>query len=124
MADNYYQCTPVQALKATREESVKLIELLQDDEESDRYNGFTGEYYDKDGQFYMYAEDSGDTDGFSEDFLAELGKLIAKNRMLYLEFGYAFTCSKMHPGDFGGGRFRIYVDGTLVYPRDTWPDTK
>jgi len=121
MANNYSQCTPVEALKASKKEAHALIELLHaGQEETDDPHGYTGEYYENDNQFYMYAEDYENSENLPESFLKELGKLIAKTRRKYWEFGYAFTCDKMRPGEFGGGQFRIHTDGRIEYPEIKW----
>ena len=80
MADNYCQCTPTQALKATKKEAYELIKLLEKETE-DAYHGFRGDYYKKDKEFYMYAEDSMDETQFSKAFLLALARLIKKNKM-------------------------------------------
>ena len=119
MANNYYQCTPVQALKVTRKEAVELIDLLNPEEE-DTFHGFIGEHYEKENTFYMYCEEGGDPDELPKPFLKKLGKLIAKNKLKYLEFGYCFYCDKMRPGEFGGGEFRISIKGEIIYPKINW----
>jgi len=121
MADNYTQCTPECALKATKEEADNLIKLLDNqDIENDVCHGFRGEYYEETGKFYMFAEDNTNEGDLSEEFLKTLGKLIKKNTLPYLEFGYACTCSKMRPGEFGGGYFRINTKGEILYPELKW----
>jgi len=121
MADNYYQCTPVTSLKASKKEAEELIGMLESNSEEE-YHGFRGEYYEEDNEFYMYCEDGGDADELPEEFLKKLGQLISKTGRKFLEFGYAFYCSKMRPGEFGGGRFRIDTDGNIHYPAEAWDD--
>jgi len=124
MANSYSQCTPECVLKATKKEAENLIKLAQyteEQEDAGEYHGFSFEYYNG---FYMYAEDNFDVSYFGTDFLKALGKLIKKNKMEYLLFGYAYTCSKLRPGEFGGGEFRIYTDGKIKYPTIIWPRKK
>lgn len=130
MANNYAQCTPHTSLECTKEQALKLIDILelevegQEDYVNDIYgepneHGFKGEYYE-DGTFYMYSEDYFDTDYLPKEFTKELGKIIRENDLPYLEFGYAITCDKLRPGEFGGGNFRIYPDSKVLYPTITW----
>jgi len=120
MANNYVQCTPAQALKATKEEADILIRLAEQSEDECNIHGFTFEYYKKHKSFYMYAGGCGDENNLPEPFLTALGKLIQKNKLPYLIFGNAFTCDKMHPGQFGGGSFRIHTDGYVEHPEIVW----
>jgi len=117
MSNNYSQCTPDTALETTKEEGKRLCELLNSEDDGD-YHGFQGEliYEDDTCEFYMYADDGMYVEDLPEEFLKELGKLIAKNNRGFLTFGYACTCDKMRPGEFGGGEFRITKAGEVVYP--------
>lgn len=118
MANNYCQCTPDRALKVTEKEAELLKTLMELPETEDDRHGFRSEYYD--GRFYMFAEEYTNEDNLPKEFLKELGKIIAKNKMKFLEFGYAVFCSKLRPGEFGGGSFRVTSTGKILYPKITW----
>lgn len=123
MADNYWQCTPTQDLAATKEEATALHLALAPGQDFDYDHGFQIEFDKDEGRVYVFAEAYGDPWSLSEAATKLLGVLIEREGLPYLEFGYAFTCSKMRPGEFGGGKFRIYPDGSLVFPENTvWPE--
>jgi len=122
MANNYSQVAAVTTLVCTEEEATIIKELLaKSEEEGDTYHGFTTEF--SRGELYLFAEESGTPEELPEEALEFIGKLITKNNLPYLEFGYAFTCSKMRPGEFGGGQFRIYPSGVIVWPGIVWPES-
>jgi len=122
MSNNYFQCTPTNSLKATKEESDELRALLEEAGE-DVFHGCTIEYDENSKYFYLYFEE-GEPSELPTPFLKTLGKLIRKNRMRYLEFGYAVYCDKMEPGEFNGGSFRITSGGKFWYPTITWEKKK
>lgn len=124
MANNDCQCTAYDSLACSRKDADDLAELLEENPEVDEYHGFCLEIDDTDSEnisVYLYAEDFGATESLSKQFLDKLGQIIAANNLPYLEFGYAFTCSRLRPGEFGGGTFRVYTDGKLEYPVTTFP---
>ena len=119
MADNYSQATPHELLNCTEEEHKELSEALNPDEDYD-FHGFEASKYD--GFFFFYAEESYDEDSLPEVFLNLLGKLIKKNSLNFITIGYCYYCSKMRPEEFGGGTFRIYPDGSIIYPEIKYPE--
>lgn len=122
MANNYRQCAATEELKCSKAEAQELANLLESGDENLEDAGFDFEY---DGtSLYLYAEEFGDENCLPQDFRTKLGELISKNGVDYLEVGYAFTCSKMRMGEFGGGTFRIMSDGSLVYPTIVWEPLK
>ena len=76
-------------------------------------------------------EDTGDLSVFSRDFppdipwgfVQELGKIIANNGLLYLEFGASWACPNLCLGSQGGSYFRIMNDGSIWFPKLTWDET-
>jgi hypothetical protein len=122
MANNYNQVAAIKSLTCTDAESLEIAQVLNNDAETkDCYHGFEIEYSGD--QLYIFAEESGTPEELSEEVRKLIGKLITKNELPYLQFGYAFTCSKMRMGEFGGGEFRIYPNGDLVWPFVIWPES-
>ncbi len=124
MANNYEQVTAAKTITCTQEEADKLKEILEKaEEEDDICHGFTFDYGEPHGdQLYLYAEENGTPGALPDEALDLIGELVKKNNLPYLEFGYAVTCSRMIVGEFGGGQFRIYPDGSLVFPTIVWPE--
>ena len=118
MADNYSQCTPDRGLRCTEAQSDALEKALDVADEDDGH-GFECDY---DGEeFYFYAEDYVNMDALPSAFLKLVGELLTEQGLPYMQLGYAYTCSKMRTGEFGGGYARIYPDGKLVWPETLWP---
>lgn len=125
MANSYTQATPEDPLKCTREEHEALVEALNNIEEpiDENDHGFVIDpYSEKHGEFYFYAEEYCNESGLPDKFLELLGKLIEKNNQDFLRVGISWGCDKMRPGEFGGSEFRIYKDGSLVYPKIVYPE--
>lgn len=80
--------------------------------------------WDEKGDLYIFAEDNATTAEVPEKFWQELAKLLTAKKMPYLEFGWASHCSKPCVGSFGGGEFRLYNDGELVYAKPVYPKRK
>jgi hypothetical protein len=126
MANNYTQYAIQDTLKCSQKDAEKLQDLL--DACNDNGHGFDMEFYpsEKDskiGELHIYAESNGNPDAFSDEFLNTLGKIIKKDSSPYITLGYAFTCDKMRPGDFGGGELRITDKGEFIYPKIVWDDS-
>lgn len=49
-----------------------------------------------------------------------IGKLLERTGDEYIEFGFANIASAMLPRGFDGGRFRIYKDGEIGFPKLKW----
>lgn len=109
-------------LPCTKEEADAIGERLRAawEDGEDKFHGFTVSY--EDGQSFLEAEESGTPGELPEDVLKQIGALIARAGRPYLEFGCAFTCSRLVPGSHGGTAFRIYPDGSLVDRIEMWPD--
>jgi len=85
---------------------------------------YTIEWDQANGDFYIFAEDYATTGEVPDKFWKELAKLLTAKKMPYLEFGFAAHCSKPCVGSFGGGEFRLYNDGELVYAKPVYPKRK
>jgi len=126
MANNYSQHAMHDTLQCSKEDFENLHTLLENCE--DAGHGFTIEFYPdgdeatENGQLYIFAEDIGNEDALSDEFLDALSKIIKKNNLSYIVLGVAHTCSKMRPGDFGGGDYRITAKGGFSYPQIIWPE--
>ena len=113
--------TPEAGLPCTKDEADAIGERLRQawEDGEDRFHGFTTSY--EDGQLYLEAEESGTPGELPDDVLTQIGGLITRAGLPYLEFGSAFTCSRLVPGSHGGTAFRIYPDGSLVARVEVWP---
>lgn len=111
----------------SQEQFDELLELIEDEtkdeEDFDLYHGMTLEYYEN-GGYLVTSGDSSDPDHLSQEFLEKFGKCIGDASMPYLIVGYSFSASRNAPGSCGGGSFRIYPDGSMVYPDIIWPEDK
>jgi hypothetical protein len=105
-------CTPKEA-----EELDAELERAQIHE----HHGFSFKREDgPEGLGYLEADENGTWSELPEKALKKIGELIARQEWPYLEFGAAFTCSRLIPGSHGGTAFRIYPDGTMVDRVEIW----
>ena len=112
------EVTASSALVGTKEEfNILKIRLEEEQEEA---HGFTIEFWGEVDEIYLFAEENGDWNNLPKGFLEDFGQLIARNELKYLEFGAAFTASKMAPGSRGGTSFRIHTDGSIGEPSLVW----
>jgi hypothetical protein len=119
MADYYSVVTPDQGLKCSAKRYKALLDLIDESEAEDGLHGFD---LKREGDtVYLEAEENGVAEELPAVFLVEFGKLIAANKLPFLEFGYSHSASRLMPGSTGGGYFRIYADGSLVFPVIRWP---
>jgi hypothetical protein len=72
------------------------------------------------GKLFIYAENFGD-DSLPENVCSAIGRLLRLSGKEFLEFEYSQTSSRIMIRSHGGGVFRIYNDGSLVYPKIVWP---
>ena len=72
------------------------------------------------GELFIYAENFGD-DSLPENVCSAIGRLLRLSGKEFLEFGYSQTSSRIMINSHGGGVFRIYNDGSLVWPKIVWP---
>ena len=134
MANNYLQFSAM--LESTSPEEHKWMERyieiankwaeLDDDFRDDpRYPDFGNELYPSEG-LHIYAEDYGNVDSVAIFVQSFLNRWRPDGEFF---MGYAWTCSKMRVGEFGGGRIKVTAngwhacDGSCV---DNWiptPDT-
>lgn len=87
-------------------------------------SGYALEWSEGDGELYIFAEDYATTSAVPQEFWDVLARLLTQMKMDYLTFSYASHCSKAAPGSFGGGEFRLYRDGQVVYAVTTHPEHK
>lgn len=73
-----------------------------------------------DGELFIYSLNFGD-ETLTGNLCSEIGRLLRLSGMEFLEFGYSQTSSRIMINSHGGGVFRIYNNGTLVYPNIVWP---
>ena len=71
------------------------------------------------GDLFIYAEHFGD-DRIPENVCSAIGRLLRLSGKEFLEFGYSQTSSRIMIDLHGGGVFRIYNDGSLVWPEIVW----
>jgi hypothetical protein len=77
------------------------------------------EYIEGEGVF-LFAEDCFGEDDLNDKICAAIGRLLTSVGMEYLEFDFSGISSHLMVGSHGGGSFRIYADGSLVWPTITW----
>ena len=73
------------------------------------------------GKLFIYAENFGD-DSLPENVCSAIGRLLRLSGKDFLEFGYSQSSSRIMINSHGGGVFRIYNDGSLVWPKIVWTD--
>ena len=91
---------------------------------SHEQSAYTIEWDPKDGELYIYAEDYASTGDVPDAFWTALGLVLKEKKLPYLEFGWASHCSKPCAGSFGGGEFRVYPDGSVIYAKLVHPRHK
>ena len=70
---------------------------------------------------FIYAEHYFDDECLTQEVCNVIGWLLSISGQQYLEFGYSQTASKLVMQSHGGGVFRIYSNGKLVWPKIVWP---
>jgi hypothetical protein len=130
MANYYTLVTAFRKIPCTKKEAKKVQKLIEELEdqliEHDEYLGLAFEYYEKEGGYLVSsvnADSSRPENLFDTEVAKEIGKLLKKADMEYLEVGVAYTCDKLRESSHGGGMFRIYKNGRveeakLVYLED------
>jgi len=117
MANNYFQFSFILPLE-TKKERVWLTKFFTEkpdgfwtadqvsdcEDVEDRCVGFSHEF-EGDDDVVIFAEETGDTEQVVQilkKFLLESGTKLAQ-----VGFSYAYTCSSMRPGEFGGGALLV-----------------
>ena len=123
MTDLYSTMVPYDFIKCSLEDFEGLQHVLsvenqrlEDEEELNLCLEI--EYID--GELFIYAENFGD-DSLPENVCSAIGRLLRLSGKEFIEFGYAQASSRIMINSHGGGVFRIYNNGTLVYPEIVWP---
>jgi hypothetical protein len=121
-ANHFTTVAADQGLEVTEEEYKALKTALEATNQDDAYSQcgqWRIDYWD--GKVFTFAKlGEGWWAGLPCAFLALLGPLIAKNGLVYLEFGAAFTCDNLRMGSNGGTYFRVRSNGTVWEPTLTW----
>jgi len=124
MADFFSTMAATQIVPSSRIDFENLDRVIQAARESD--DGFNiessiqAEYIDGEGVF-LFVEDYFCDDDLSDDICSAIGRLLHSAGQEFLEFSFSVTCTRLMVGSHGGGSFRIYADGRLVWPNLTWP---
>ncbi len=123
MTDLYSTMVPCDFIKCSPEDfeglqRVLSLENQRLEDEEDLNLCLEIEYID--GELFIYAENFGD-DSLPENICTAIGRLLRLSGKEFLEFEYAQASSRIMISSHGGGVFRIYNNGTLVYPEIVWP---
>lgn len=118
MANSYFVVTAEEEVKCSKKEHKALIDLINEQEdEGDVSCGLSFEYDDKTKGMYIFSDESANPDDLSKEALEMIGKMIKKSGKKYLELGYANYCDRPRMGSAGGGAFRIYPNGEMVFSK-------
>ena len=123
MTDLYSTMVPCDFIKCSQEDFDGLQHFLSVERqrlEDEEYLCLCLEIEYRDGELFIYAENFGD-DSLPENVCFEIGRLLRLSGKEFLEFEYAQASSRIMIRSHGGGVFRIYNDGSLVYPKIVWP---
>lgn len=123
MADCYSTMVATQIVACSRKDFEELERAIQGEGEDldgiDVESCIQVEYVDGEGVF-LFVEDYFCDDDLSENICSAIGRFLKSVGQEYLEFTYSGTCTRVMVGSHGGGSFRIYADGRLVWPRIEW----
>lgn len=120
MPDLWQECICDKKLMCSREDRLDLeqeLEVLRNLEEPLDQGFETG---GSDDQMWMWADSMGCVDELPDSFMLKLGALIGKAGLPFWSFSYSNCASRLIVGESGGGRFRIYPDGSVVFPEEVW----
>lgn len=124
MADLWQECICDKSLLCSPEDyndlELSLSALRDLDEPLDQ--GF--ELRLRGDQMVMWAEQMDAPEDLPSSFKSELGAIIAKAHLPFWGFSYSNCASPLIVGEAGGGRFRIYPDGSIEYMREIWSSDK
>jgi len=116
---NYY--TKVSAelpLIVTEDEYKELLHALGED--GDDNHGFSMDFDEPRKRLFIKAEENGDWEQLSDEFLILLGQRIAFNELNFLEFGVSYDADRVVPQSCGGTAFRVYPNGEIRECRKAW----
>jgi len=124
MTDFYSTMTPYGCIPCSLEDFVDLQHILT--AERQRLTDEEGldlclELEYTDGELFVFAQCYFDDDSLPENMCTAIGGLLKSSGLKYLQFGYSQTASRVIVNSHGGGVFRIYNDGALVWPKIVWP---
>jgi hypothetical protein len=73
-----------------------------------------------DGELFIFADRYFDDESIPEKVCSAIGKLLSTSGQEFIEFGFSQTASRLMVHSHGGGVFRIYNNGEVVWPKLTW----
>lgn len=125
MTDCYSSMTAYDRIPCSLEDFMDLQDILKAErkrlnDEEELYLCLDLEYTD--GELFIFAQYYFDDDSLPEKVCSAIGRLLKASGIKYLQFGYSQITSTIMVNSHGGGDFRIYNDGALVWPRIVWPD--
>jgi hypothetical protein len=122
MADYYSTVTSYGCIPCSFENYQKFLGLLLQEKQrllnEDIENHLEAELISE-GLFL--ASEFYDDDTFTTEICLEIGRLLDVSGMEYMQFGFSQTASSLFVNSNGGGEFRVYRCGALVWPKMVWP---
>jgi hypothetical protein len=115
MADLWQECICDSSLPCTEADFHILRTMLED-----AYDVQGFELNLEAGRLVMFAAEMGSVEELPQSFMIYLGEMIEKADRSFWGFSYANRSSILIVGESGGGRFRIYPDGSTVFARERW----
>lgn len=124
MTDFYSTKTMCYCIPCSLEDFVDLQGVLKAErkrlnDEEELYLCLDLEYTD--GELFIFARYYFDDDSLPENVCSAIGRLLKASGLKYLQFGYSQITSTIMVNSHWGGDFRIYNDGSLVWPKVVWP---
>lgn len=123
MTDFYSAMVPYDFIPCSLDdfEGLQHVLSLENQRLEEEYLSLCLEIEYTEGKLFIYAENFGD-DSLPENVCSAIGRLLRLSGKEFLEFGYSQSSSRIMINSHGGGVFRIYNDGSLVWPKIVWTD--
>ena len=123
MTDFYSTMVPYDFIPCSLDdfEGLQHVLSLENQRLEEEYLSLCLEIEYTEGKLFIYAENFGD-DSLPENVCSAIGRLLRLSGKEFLKFGYSQSSSRIMINSHGGGVFRIYNDGSLVWPKIVWPD--
>ena len=121
MTDFYSTMVPYDFIPCSLDdfEGLQHVLSLENQRLEEEYLSLCLEIEYTEGRLFIYAENFGD-DSLPENVCSAIGRLLRLSGKEFLEFGYSQASSRIMINSHGGGVFRIYNDGSLVWPEIVW----